>query len=79
MPGPWIEHGTSRIQADARFSLLLSQLSYPGTEVAYLKAILMLSSVFDTIYFNFSKFRAKATIQYFGKGFILYKFQLKMH
>ena len=79
MPGPWIEHGTSRIQADARFSLLLSQLSYPGDEVAYLREIVMLSSAFSTVYFNFSKFTVKATVQYFGKGFILYKFQLKMH
>src|SRR6266478_1363217 len=29
MPGPWIEHGTSRMRL---FSLLLSQLSYPGTQ-----------------------------------------------
>ena len=72
MPGPWIEHGTSRIQADARFSLLLSQLSYPGTEVAYLKAILMLSGVFDTIFFEIQS-------QSHYSGFILYKFQLKMH
>jgi hypothetical protein len=36
MPGPWIEHGTSRLLRSRRrrllrgFSLLLSQLSYPG-------------------------------------------------
>ena len=30
MPGPWIEHGTSRRHPS--FSLLLSQLSYPGDE-----------------------------------------------
>ena len=35
MPGPWIEHGTSRLLHSRRrllrgFSLLLSQLSYPG-------------------------------------------------
>ena len=38
MPGPWIEHGTSRMLRF--FSLLLSQLSYPGdNNLAFLRII----------------------------------------